>query len=84
MNDEWLREQTARLFALANDARQKHEHDLADLVTEVACRVLGGRGQDAAPVTNSFRNTAATHPATAAAANSARGQRVGHHSNRRH
>ena len=55
MNDEWLREQTARLFALANDARQKHEHDLADLVTEVACRVLGGRGQDAAPVTNSFR-----------------------------
>jgi hypothetical protein len=40
MNDEWLREQTARLFALANDARQKHEHDLADLVTEVACRCL--------------------------------------------
>ena len=40
MNIDWLREQAARLFTMANDAREKGDHDLADLLTEAACRCL--------------------------------------------
>jgi len=38
MNDNWLREQTSRLFTMANDAREMGRHELADLLTLAACR----------------------------------------------
>ena len=38
MNDNWLREQTSRLFIMANDARETGKHELADPLTLAACR----------------------------------------------
>jgi hypothetical protein len=40
MKTEWLREQAARLFTMADDASRKGDQYLADLLNEGACRCV--------------------------------------------